>query len=87
MMRHLLGSDKKLVHDPGPKGESGEGDACLVMVFLVITAAIGILIYGLSFPPTSTPPLSTPRVRRYLTYCFLQRNSSALPPRTSPRRI
>ena len=46
MMRHLLGSDKKLVHDPGPKGESGEGDACLVMVFLVITAAIGILIYG-----------------------------------------
>ena len=25
MMRHLLGSDKKVVHDPGPKGESGEG--------------------------------------------------------------
>ena len=52
MMRHLLGSDKKLVHDPGPKGESGEGDACLVMVFLVIAAAIGITIYGeLQLPP------------------------------------
>ena len=46
MMRHLLGSEKALVHDPGPKGESGEGDACLVMIFLVIAAAIGILIYG-----------------------------------------
>ena len=45
-MRHLLGSDKKLVHDPGPKGESGEGDACLVMIFLVIAAAIAITIYG-----------------------------------------
>merc|ERR1712230_194301 len=53
MMRHLLGSDKKLVHDPGPKGESGEGDACLVMVFLVITAAIGILIYEKFFRPAS----------------------------------
>ena len=31
MMRHLLGSEKALVHDPGPKGESGEGDAALVM--------------------------------------------------------
>ena len=27
MMRHLLGSDKQVVHDPGPEGESGEGDA------------------------------------------------------------
>ena len=45
MMRHLLGSDKKVVHDPGPKGESGEGDACLVMMFLVIAAAMLITIY------------------------------------------
>ena len=45
-MRHLLGSEKALVHDPGPKGESGEGDACLVMIFLVIAAAIAITIYG-----------------------------------------
>merc|ERR1712100_144980 len=45
MMRHLLGSDKKVVHDPGPKGESGEGDACLVMMFLVIAAAGLIMIY------------------------------------------
>ena len=50
MMRHLLGSDKKVVHDPGPKGESGEGDACLVMMFLVIAAAGLIMIYGASFP-------------------------------------
>ena len=46
MMRHLLGSDKKVVHDPGPKGESGEGDAALVMSFLVIAAATIITIYG-----------------------------------------
>ena len=46
MMRHLLGSDKKVVHDPGPKGESGEGDAALVMIFLVIAAATIITIYG-----------------------------------------
>ena len=46
MMRHLLGSDKKVVHDPGPKGESGEGDAALVMIFLVIAAAAIITIYG-----------------------------------------
>ena len=46
MMRHLLGSEKALVHDPGPKGESGEGDACLVMIFLVIAAATIITIYG-----------------------------------------
>ena len=46
MMRHLLGSDKALVHDPGAKGDSGEGDACLVMMFLVISAAIGILVFG-----------------------------------------
>jgi len=46
MMRHLLGSDKKVVHDPGPKGESGEGDAALVMIFLVIAAATVITIYG-----------------------------------------
>merc|ERR1711939_484866 len=44
-MRHLLGSDKKVVHDPGPKGESGEGDACLVMMFLVVAAAGLIMIY------------------------------------------
>ena len=50
MMRHLLGSNKKIVHDPGPKGESGEGDACLVMMFLVIAAAGLIMIYGASFP-------------------------------------
>ena len=50
MMRHLLGSDKKVVHDPGPKGESGEGDACLVMMFLVIAAAGLIMLYGASFP-------------------------------------
>ena len=46
MMRHLLGSEKALVHDPGPKGESGEGDAALVMIFLVIAAATIITIYG-----------------------------------------
>jgi len=45
MMRHLLGSDKKIEHDPGPKGESGEGDACLVMMFLVIAAAGLIMLY------------------------------------------
>ena len=46
MMRHLLGSEKQLIHDPGPKGESGEGDACLVLIFLCIAASILVLIYG-----------------------------------------
>ena len=45
-LRQLLGNAKKIVHDPGPKGDSGEGDAALVMVFLVISAALAILIYG-----------------------------------------
>ena len=45
-MRSLLGNAKKIVHDPGPKGESGEGDAALVMMFFVIAAAILITING-----------------------------------------
>jgi|AntAceMinimDraft_5_1070358.scaffolds.fasta_scaffold21470_2 hypothetical protein len=45
-LRGLLGSAKKIVHDPGPKGNSGEGDAALVMIFIVIAATILILIYG-----------------------------------------
>ena len=45
-MRSLLGNAKKIEHDPGPKGESGEGDAALVMMFFVIAAAILITIYG-----------------------------------------
>merc|ERR1719498_1528623 len=44
MTRHLLGG-KEITHDPGPEGDSGEGDAALVMVFLVISLAGGILIY------------------------------------------
>jgi len=44
-LRGLLGSAKKIVHDPGPKGNSGEGDAALVMIFIVIAATILILIY------------------------------------------
>lgn len=47
MTRHLLGG-KEITHDPGPEGDSGEGDAALVMVFLVISLAGGILIYGAS---------------------------------------
>ena len=43
MTRHLLGG-KEITHDPGPEGDSGEGDAALVMVFLVISLAGGILI-------------------------------------------
>ena len=46
MTRHLLGGAKKINHDPGPKGDSGEGDAALVMIFLVIAAATIITIYG-----------------------------------------
>merc|ERR1711990_106644 len=53
MMRHLLGSDEKLEHDPGAEGPSGEGDACLVMMFLVISAAIGILVFEKFFRPPS----------------------------------
>jgi hypothetical protein len=44
--RNLLGNAKAIVHDPGPEGESGEGDAALVMIFLVIGAAFLILVYG-----------------------------------------
>ena len=46
MTRHLLGGAEEITHDPGPKGDSGEGDAALVMVFLVIALAGAILIYG-----------------------------------------
>ena len=45
-LRNLLGNAKKIVHDPGPEGESGEGDACLVMIFLVIGSALFIFLYG-----------------------------------------
>ena len=45
-LRNLLGNAKKIVHDPGPEGESGEGDAALVMIFLVIASALIIVIYG-----------------------------------------
>lgn len=48
MTRHLLGGAKEIHHDPGPEGESGEGDAALVMIFLVIALAGAILIYGAS---------------------------------------
>ena len=51
MTRHLLGGAKEINHDPGPKGDSGEGDAALVMIFLVITLAGAILIYGASLSP------------------------------------
>jgi hypothetical protein len=44
--RSLLGSAKKIEHDPGPEGESGEGEAALVMIFLTISLAGGLLIYG-----------------------------------------
>ena len=54
MMRHLLGSDEKLEHDPGAEGPSGEGAACLVMMFLVISAAIGILVFGEHSAPLSS---------------------------------
>ena len=46
MLRQLLGNAKKIEHDPGAEGPSGEGDAALVMVFLCITATIAILVYG-----------------------------------------
>lgn len=45
-LRNLLGNAKKIEHDPGPEGESGEGDSALVMIFLVIAATIIILAYG-----------------------------------------
>ena len=54
MTRHLLGG-KEITHDPGPEGDSGEGDAALVMVFLVISLAGGILIYGASSRAASHP--------------------------------
>ena len=52
MVRQLLGNAKKIVHDPGPKGDSGEGDAALVMVFLTIFTAIAIIVYGESHDDT-----------------------------------
>ena len=54
MMRRLLGCDEKLEHDLGAEGPSGEGDACLVMMFLVISAAIGILVFGEHSAPLSS---------------------------------
>jgi hypothetical protein len=54
--RALLGSaDEPLVHDPGPEGESGEGDAAMVMLCLTYFATVGILIYGenTNFPKCS----------------------------------
>lgn len=45
--RTLLGSsDKKIVHDPGAKGPSGEGEAAITMLCLTYFATVGILIYG-----------------------------------------
>lgn len=51
-LRNLLGNAKEIVHDPGPKGDSGEGDAALIMIFLVICAALVILVYGESLQPS-----------------------------------
>ena len=51
MFRRLLGSDEKLVHDPGAEGPEGEGEACMTMLVLTYVAAIGILVYGAEFPP------------------------------------
>ena len=53
MFRRLLGSDEKLVHDPGAEGPEGEGEACMTMLVLTYVAAIGILVYGAEPPPTS----------------------------------
>lgn len=56
MLRHLLGNpDKKLVHDPGPKGESGEGEAAMTMLVLTYVSALGILLYGASLPAKNIP--------------------------------
>ena len=56
MLRHLLGNpDKKLVHDPGPKGESGEGEAAMTMLVLTYVSALGILVYGASLPAKNIP--------------------------------
>ena len=56
MLRHLLGNpDKKLVHDPGPKGESGEGEAAMTMLVLTYASALGILMYGASLPAKNIP--------------------------------
>jgi hypothetical protein len=49
--RNLLGSDAKAIHhDPGAKGESGEGDAAIVMLCLTYVAAFAIIVYGASHP-------------------------------------
>ena len=45
-LRSLLGSAKAIHHDPGPKGESGEGDAAMVMLCLTYVAACLIMTYG-----------------------------------------
>ena len=46
-LRTLLGSaDEALVHDPGPEGESGEGEAAMVMLCLTYFVTAGILFYG-----------------------------------------
>lgn len=48
--RTLLGSAKKIVHDPGAKGPEGEGEAAMTMICLTYFVTAGILIYGALVP-------------------------------------
>lgn len=48
--RTLLGSAEKIVHDPGAKGPSGEGEAAMTMICLSYFITAGILIYGALVP-------------------------------------
>merc|ERR1719498_1746076 len=39
------GRSSKIEHDPGPEGESGEGDATIVMFCLMYVITIAVLVY------------------------------------------
>ena len=95
--RSLLGSAKKIEHDPGPEGESGEGEAALVMIFLTIALAGGLLVYGARRSEREAP--SRIRDRASLVACLApertrsrarraeRRASARRPARRPPRRV
>lgn len=95
--RSLLGSAKKIEHDPGPEGESGEGEAALVMIFLTIALAGGLLVYGARRSEREAPSRIRDRAslvarlvpeRTRSRACRAERRASARrPARRPPRRV
>jgi hypothetical protein len=89
--RNLLGSDAKAIHhDPGPEGESGEGDAAIVMLCLTYVAAFAIIVFGTPPPPaqkvifrflSSFASLASPRLVSSLLF---RRSSRVLSPLRVP---